>query len=134
MEEMVEQVSTLLEQNSDKKLRDYLNSLNISDVEELIDELPEHGPKFIETLSVNRAVNVFRILDFPTQERIIKDLSGEKIAQIIKFVQETGGLQYAESQMKKYQDEAFAILNTFPAGDSRTGLEQLVRFTTERNK
>ena len=83
MEEMVEQVSTLLEQNNDKKLRDYLNSLNISDVEELIDELPEHGPKFIETLSVNRAVNVFRILDFPTQERIIKDLSGEKIAQII---------------------------------------------------
>jgi octaprenyl-diphosphate synthase len=58
----------------------------------------------------------------------------EKIAQIIKFVQETGGLQYAESQMKKYQDEAFVILNTLPQGDSRTGLEQLVRFTTERNK
>jgi len=35
---------------------------------------------------------------------------------------------------KKYRDEAFAILNTFPEGDSRTGLEQLVRFTTERNK
>jgi magnesium transporter len=81
MEEMVEQVSALLEQNSDKKLRDYLNNLNISDVEELIGELPEHGPKFIETLSVNRAVNVFRILDFPTQERII--ISGEKVAQII---------------------------------------------------
>ena len=58
----------------------------------------------------------------------------KKIAQIIKFVQETGGLQYAESQMKKYQDEAFAILNTLPEGDSRIGLEQLVRFTTERNK
>jgi octaprenyl-diphosphate synthase len=58
----------------------------------------------------------------------------EKIAQIINFVKETGGLQYAETQMKKYQDEAFAILNTFPKGDSRTGLEQLVRFTTERDK
>jgi len=49
-------------------------------------------------------------------------------------VQETGGLQYAETQMKKYQDEAFEILNTLPEGDSRRGLEQLVRFTTERNK
>ena len=58
----------------------------------------------------------------------------EKIAQIIRFVNETGGLQYAESQMKKYQDEAFEILNTFPEGESRKGLEQLVRFTTERNK
>jgi magnesium transporter len=83
MEEMVEQITLLLEQNNDKKLREYLNNLNISDVEELIDELPEHGPKFIDTLSVNRAVNVFRILDFPTQERIIKNISGEKVSQII---------------------------------------------------
>jgi octaprenyl-diphosphate synthase len=57
-----------------------------------------------------------------------------KIAQIVKFVNDTGGLQYAETQMKKYQDEAFAILNTFPDSDSHRGLEQLVRFTTERNK
>jgi octaprenyl-diphosphate synthase len=58
----------------------------------------------------------------------------KKIEQIIRFVNETGGLEYAESQMKLYQDEAFKILNTFPEGDSRRGLEQLVRFTTERNK
>ena len=58
----------------------------------------------------------------------------EKIKQIISFVKEGGGLQYAETQMKKYQDEAFEILNTFPESESRRGLEQLVRFTTERNK
>jgi octaprenyl-diphosphate synthase len=58
----------------------------------------------------------------------------KKIAQIISFVNEAGGLQYAETQMKIYQDEAFKILNTFPPSDSRESLEQLVRFTTERNK
>jgi len=58
----------------------------------------------------------------------------KKINEIINFVKERGGLQYAETQMRKYQDAAFEILNTFPAGDARTGLEQLVRFTTERNK
>jgi len=58
----------------------------------------------------------------------------EKIGRIISFVQATGGLQYAETQMKKYQDEAFEILNTFPPSEARSGLEQLVRFTTERNK
>ena len=83
MEEMVEQITLLLEQNNERKLREYLNNLNISDVEGLIDELPEHGPRFIETLSVKRAVNVFRILDFPTQERIIKGIKGDRVAEII---------------------------------------------------
>jgi octaprenyl-diphosphate synthase len=58
----------------------------------------------------------------------------KKIAEIISFVKNAGGLEYAETQMKKYQDEAFEILNTFAPGAARTGLEQLVRFTTERNK
>ncbi|WP_431199705.1 polyprenyl synthetase family protein [Mucilaginibacter sp. P25] len=58
----------------------------------------------------------------------------KKIAEIIKFVKDIGGLQYAETQMKKYQEEAFEILNTFPDSDSHRGLEQLVRFTTERDK
>ncbi|RFZ81664.1 polyprenyl synthetase family protein [Mucilaginibacter terrenus] len=58
----------------------------------------------------------------------------KKITEIINFVKQNGGLDYAGIQMKKYQDEAFAILDTFPAGDARTGLEQLVRYTTERNK
>src|SRR5476651_1547479 len=83
MEEMVEQISELLKKNDNTQLKEYLNSLNISDVEELIGELPEHGVLFIETLSINRAVNVFRILDFPSQERIIKKLSGKRVAGLI---------------------------------------------------
>jgi len=58
----------------------------------------------------------------------------EKIGVIISFVNRAGGLQYAETQMKKYRDEAFEILNTFADGSARQGLEQLVRYTTERNK
>ena len=83
MEEIVEQIELLLEQDSVPQLKKYLNSLNISDVAELIDELPESAAKFIETLSLNRSVNVFRILDFPTQERILKRLSGKRIAELI---------------------------------------------------
>ncbi|PWS31414.1 magnesium transporter [Pedobacter paludis] len=85
MEELVvEEIQELLEKENDKALKRYLDELNISDVEQLIDELPQYAAKFIETISVNRAVNVFRILDFPTQERIIKKLSGNKLNQIIK--------------------------------------------------
>lgn len=83
MEEMVEQVELLIQAGDEQQLRDYLNSLNISEVEELIGELSEHAPTIIEVLSLNRAVNVFRILDFPTQERLLKKLSGHKIAELI---------------------------------------------------
>ena len=83
MDEMVEQIELLLKSNDEQQLREYLNNLNISDVEELIGELPDQGPRFIETLSINRAVNVFRILDFPTQERMLKKLPGAKVTELI---------------------------------------------------
>ena len=87
MEEMiVEEITALLEQEDDAQLKAYLDDLNISDVEHLIDELPQHAVKFIETLSSKRAVNVFRILDFPTQERIIKKLPGNKLTELINLL------------------------------------------------
>jgi magnesium transporter len=83
MDEMVEEIELLLEEGDELKLKEYLDNLNISDVAELIGEMPENGPRFMETIALNRAVNVFRILDFPTQERILKKLSGKKVAEII---------------------------------------------------
>src|SRR5690606_28289046 len=80
---LVAQVEQLIERGDQVELADYLNELNISDVEELIDELPEHGPLFLETLSLRRAVNVFRILDFPTQERVFKRLSASTIRECL---------------------------------------------------
>ncbi|KIO76526.1 magnesium transporter [Pedobacter lusitanus] len=85
-EKVVEEVVELIERDEDGQLKEYLDALNISDVEHLIDELPQYAVKFIDTLSVKRAVNVFRILDFPTQEKIIKKLPGEKLAQLINLL------------------------------------------------
>lgn len=83
VEELAEQVEPLLAEGNERKLKKFLDALNISQVEELIGEISDYGPKIIETLSINRAVNAFRILDFPTQERIFKKLSTEKTTQLI---------------------------------------------------
>ncbi len=83
IEQLTEQVELLIEAKDVAMLRVFLDDLNISDVEGLIDELPEYASLFITTMSINRAVNVFRILDVPTQERLIKKLSGAKISEII---------------------------------------------------
>ncbi|MEO8796103.1 MAG: polyprenyl synthetase family protein, partial [Daejeonella sp.] len=58
----------------------------------------------------------------------------EKVSEVIDFVRNGGGLEYAKVQMMKYQQEAFDLLSTFPEHSSRNALEQLVRFTTERKK
>ncbi|MES2457108.1 MAG: magnesium transporter [Bacteroidota bacterium] len=83
---IVDEIVKLIELEDDAQLKVYLDDLNISDVEHLIDELPQHAVKFIDTLSVKRAVNVFRILDFPTQEKLIKKLPGNKLAVLINLL------------------------------------------------
>jgi octaprenyl-diphosphate synthase len=57
-----------------------------------------------------------------------------KIQQIIDFVNSKDGVRYANEKMAQYQQEAFDILYTFEESEARTGLEQLVRYTTERKK
>lgn len=58
----------------------------------------------------------------------------EKIEQVIDFVRQSGGLEYAENKMHQFKEEAFAILEEFPNNIYKTGLEQLVNFTTNRIK
>jgi len=58
----------------------------------------------------------------------------EKVNEVVHFVQQSGGLHYAEIQMKSFQEKAFAILYTFPVSDARNSLEDLVNFVTERKK
>ena len=57
-----------------------------------------------------------------------------KIQAIIDFVNSKNGVHYANEKMIQYQQEAFDILYTFEESEARTGLEQLVRYTTERKK
>lgn len=57
-----------------------------------------------------------------------------RVAEVIDFVKTSGGIAYAESQMMRFQDEAFDLLAATPNQQARANLEALVRFTTEREK
>lgn len=80
---LIEQTEMLIEEGNYDALNLLLEDLNISEVKELVDEFPDEGTKFLAMLPMSRAVHVFRILDFPVQERIIKRLPGNKIAELI---------------------------------------------------
>ena len=56
----------------------------------------------------------------------------EKIREVIETVKKSGGIRYTETKMFEYRDEALAILNEFENEEIKSGLEELVRFTTDR--
>jgi octaprenyl-diphosphate synthase len=56
----------------------------------------------------------------------------EKVRQVINTVKATGGIEYAHGKMIGYRDEALSILHEFDNAAVRDGLEELVRYTTDR--
>ncbi len=57
----------------------------------------------------------------------------EKVAYVIDEVNKNGGIDYATKKMFAFRDEALAILHSFDESPTRQALEELVRYTTDRN-
>lgn len=56
------------------------------------------------------------------------------VKEIIQFVKDKGGLEYAKDQMNAYKNEALSILRTLPQNEATQSLEDLVEFVTLRKK
>ena len=57
-----------------------------------------------------------------------------KVQEVIQFVNDKGGIQYAEEMMKKYHQDALDQLNLVPKNDARDQLEKLIDFVINRQK
>lgn len=58
----------------------------------------------------------------------------KKVAEVIDFVKKSGGIEYTMEVMQQYYREAEDILVHFPASVYKTSLQDLVKYTIERNK
>jgi octaprenyl-diphosphate synthase len=56
----------------------------------------------------------------------------EKVQFVIDTVKTSGGINYATTKMVSFRDEALQLLYEFEASETRDALEDLVRFTTDR--
>jgi len=63
-----------------------------------------------------------------------KNEDPEKVAEVIRFVLGSGGIEYARDKMLEYRGKAINLLHSLPESESRNSLEQLVIYTTERIK
>jgi octaprenyl-diphosphate synthase len=56
----------------------------------------------------------------------------KKVQKVITKVIDSGGIDYATKKMHEFRDQALKILYEFEESETRNGLEELVRFTTDR--
>ena len=66
----------------------------------------------------------------------IKNYNREKkrVKDVITFVKENGGLEYAIEKMKEFQQEALLMLQKYPESKYRNSLEIMVNYVIERKK
>lgn len=77
--------------------------------------------------------------DRTTRRRIINLVKNEsdkaeKVAEVIQFVRQSGGLEYAREVMYEYRQEALDLLAGVPESAASQALHDLVMFVTERQK
>ena len=54
--------------------------------------------------------------------------------EVIDFVKKSGGIEYAQSVMEKFYNEALEILGTFSDSVFKNSLNDMVEFTIMREK
>jgi len=79
----IDQFNEIIHSEDVLKIREWLNNQNISEVAELIYEFPDYESQIIGNLSIHRASSTFKILDVPTQKRIIQELPAFTTAELL---------------------------------------------------
>jgi len=78
-----QQFETVVAMGDKLKIQEFLDQQGISDMVDLIADNEEHESLIMNSLSLHRAVSVFKILEFSYQKRIIKELSPHKTAELL---------------------------------------------------
>src|SRR6478672_5536700 len=83
VEVLKEQLEQVIHSGDPLQIRDLLDHQNISDVADLVYEMPDYESQIIAAMSIHRAAGVFKILEFPTQQKIIQTLPPTKTAELL---------------------------------------------------
>ncbi len=58
----------------------------------------------------------------------------KRVKEVIQFVKDQGGLEYAEGQMIHYKDAALELLSKYPDNEYKEALANLVTYVVDRKK
>ncbi|HBZ21114.1 MAG TPA: polyprenyl synthetase [Bacteroidales bacterium] len=81
----------------------------------------------LEKASLSRKRHILNIIGNNKKSR-------SEVDEVIKFVSENGGMEYATLRMNQYRDKALAILDTYPDSEVKESLRAFVNYTVSRDK
>jgi len=58
----------------------------------------------------------------------------KRVKEVIAFVKDNGGLEYAVHKMLHFKEEALSLLETYPDSEFRSSLELMVNYVVDRKK
>ncbi len=108
--DLQEAFEQLIAKDDKLAIREFLDDQNISDVADLIYEYPEFEDRIIANLSIHRAASTFKILDFPTQKRIVGDLPSFKTAELLNELQADDRTAFLEDLPKEVLRDLIKLL------------------------
>lgn len=106
-----EQFEQLVATEDKLAIRDFLDDQNIADVADLINEYPDYESQIIANLSIHRAASTFKILDFPTQKRIVSQLPSFKTAELLNELQADDRTDFLEDVPKEVLRDLIKLLD-----------------------
>src|SRR6476660_3439418 len=112
LELLKDQLVSILEEGNDQQLHEFIDHQNISDVADLIDELPEYDSRIIAAMSVHRAASVFKILDLNAQKDIIQTLPPNHTASLLNELPPDDRTDFLEELPSNVVRELIKLLNT----------------------
>lgn len=97
--------------NDQLATREFLNDQNISDVALLIDDNPDYETTIVASLSAHRAAATFKILDFAVQNRVIREMSPYKTAELLNELSADDRTAFLEELPSNAVRELIKLLN-----------------------
>lgn len=75
--------------------------------------------------------------DKETKRKIIyivknQNTDKQKVNEVIDIVRHSGGIEYAQKEMEKYQTEALQMLDRFPDSEAKHAMKELVNYVINR--
>lgn len=111
LEQLKQEFEHLLQTGDNLEIRQFLDDQNISDIAELVYEYPEQESKIIAGMAIHRAVGVFKILEFPTQQRIIQTLPPGKTAELLNELPADDRTSFLEELPSNAVRELIKLMN-----------------------
>ena len=106
-----EQFEFFLQEENGDRMPEFLNELNISDVELIINENWQKATEIISMLSVHRAASTFKILELSIQKDIINELAPQKLAALLNELPADDRTAFLEELPPKGVRELIKLLN-----------------------